>query len=259
MLLRRITKHVKAQNWFAVGLDFVIVVLGVFVGLQVQDWNDSRKERVEESVLMARLFEETRSLIDAHERELASLRSRAEVLLGVNPVLFSQAPSRAITELECGRISGSHVYRRPADELPVLDEILETGRFDLLQDAGVKDSLRAYLLLRERGRAYYEEAVNELFRLHSRFPSLVIVRRLPVTSDSNVSWGGLSGDGYRWVPECDVDKIRTNAAFLNEYVDNLSRINTLIGFVAERQDHLLELKDTLADLTARQGRAPGLK
>lgn len=97
MILRRVTEHVKAQNWFTVGIDFVIVVVGVFVGLQVQDWNDSRKERVEESVLMVRLFEETRSLIDAHERELASLRSRAEVLIGANPVSFSQAPSRAIT------------------------------------------------------------------------------------------------------------------------------------------------------------------
>jgi len=255
MLLRRITKHVKAQNWFAVGLDFVIVVFGVFVGLQVQDWNDSRKERVEESLLMVRLFEETRSLIDAHDRELVSLRSRAEVLIGANPVLFSQAPSRALTELECGGVSASHVYRRPADELPVLDEMLETGRFDLLQDAGVKDDLRAYLLLRERGRAYYKEAVNELFRLHSRFPSLIIVRRLPVTSDSDISWGGLSGNGYRWVPQCDVDKMRANTAFLNEYVDNLSRINTLTDFVAERRDHLLELEDTLADLTASKGRA----
>jgi len=36
MLLRRITKHVKDQNWFAVGLDSLIVVDGVFVGLQVQ-------------------------------------------------------------------------------------------------------------------------------------------------------------------------------------------------------------------------------
>ena len=29
MILRRITEHVKAQNWFAVGLDFFIVVVGV--------------------------------------------------------------------------------------------------------------------------------------------------------------------------------------------------------------------------------------
>ena len=33
MILRRITEHVKAQNWFAVGLDFLIVVVGVFIGV----------------------------------------------------------------------------------------------------------------------------------------------------------------------------------------------------------------------------------
>ena len=40
MLLRRITKHVKDQNWFAVGIDFCIVVIGVFIGIQVANWND---------------------------------------------------------------------------------------------------------------------------------------------------------------------------------------------------------------------------
>ena len=42
MILRRITKHVKDQNWFAVALDFIIVVLGVFIGLQISNWNDAR-------------------------------------------------------------------------------------------------------------------------------------------------------------------------------------------------------------------------
>lgn len=42
MILRSVTKHVREQNWFAVGLDFVIVVLGVFIGIQVSNWNDAR-------------------------------------------------------------------------------------------------------------------------------------------------------------------------------------------------------------------------
>ena len=42
MILRRLTKHVKDQNWFAVGLDFLIVVLGVFIGLQISNWNEAR-------------------------------------------------------------------------------------------------------------------------------------------------------------------------------------------------------------------------
>lgn len=35
MILRRIKSHVEKENWFAVGIDFAIVVIGVFVGLQV--------------------------------------------------------------------------------------------------------------------------------------------------------------------------------------------------------------------------------
>ncbi len=41
MLLRRVIEHVKTQNWTAVGLDFVIVVVGVFIGIQVSNWNES--------------------------------------------------------------------------------------------------------------------------------------------------------------------------------------------------------------------------
>ncbi len=44
MLLRRITKHVTDQNWFAVFIDFFIVVVGVFIGIQVANWNESRQQ-----------------------------------------------------------------------------------------------------------------------------------------------------------------------------------------------------------------------
>jgi hypothetical protein len=251
MLLRRVTQHIRTQNWFAVLVDFVIVVVGVFVGLQVQDWNDARKERVEEQALLNRLYTETRALLDANKEELNALQARGEVLIGVNSVLFSQEPLRKISPVECRNIAGSHVYRRPPDELPVLDEMLETGRFDLLQDQAVKDNLRGYVMLRERARAYYGEAVNELFRLHSRHPSLIVVHRVPNTSDSDVEWGGLSGDGYRWLPECDSEKMRENTAFLNEYADNLSRINSLARFVAQRRDHLIELERILSEAISR--------
>lgn len=36
--------HVKTQNWFAVTVDFVIVVVGVFVGIQGSNWNEARIE-----------------------------------------------------------------------------------------------------------------------------------------------------------------------------------------------------------------------
>jgi hypothetical protein len=40
MLLRRIKNNIKTENWFAVLIDFLIVVLAVFVGLQIWNWNE---------------------------------------------------------------------------------------------------------------------------------------------------------------------------------------------------------------------------
>ncbi len=45
MLLRRVIEHVKAQNWTAVGLDFVIVVVGVFIALAVQERAQERRQQ----------------------------------------------------------------------------------------------------------------------------------------------------------------------------------------------------------------------
>ena len=44
MLLRRIKQHVQNENWFAVFVDFVIVVVGVYVGIEVSNWNEQRQE-----------------------------------------------------------------------------------------------------------------------------------------------------------------------------------------------------------------------
>ena len=37
MLLRRFSKHVTDQNWFAVGLDVLVVIIGVYIGIYIGD------------------------------------------------------------------------------------------------------------------------------------------------------------------------------------------------------------------------------
>lgn len=80
MILRRITEHVKAQNWFAVGLDFFIVVVGVFIGIQVANWNDARVERSAEKVYLAALEQDVVSSLEDVEQTLARLEMQSEIL-----------------------------------------------------------------------------------------------------------------------------------------------------------------------------------
>jgi hypothetical protein len=79
MLLRSISQHVKDQNWFAVALDFVIVVVGVFIGIQVANWNDSRAFNARELELLHELRSEIKDGIqlstsrgDAYEQAAAA-------------------------------------------------------------------------------------------------------------------------------------------------------------------------------------------
>jgi hypothetical protein len=58
MLLRRVIEHVRAQNWTAIGIDFVIVVVGVFIGIQVSNWNANRSEIARERLLLGELRSE---------------------------------------------------------------------------------------------------------------------------------------------------------------------------------------------------------
>lgn len=45
MVIRRIREHVATHNWFAVGVDLAIVIVGVFMGTQASNWNEARLDR----------------------------------------------------------------------------------------------------------------------------------------------------------------------------------------------------------------------
>jgi hypothetical protein len=44
MILRRVIQHVRKQEWTAIAIDFVIVVFGVFMGIQVANWNQAQND-----------------------------------------------------------------------------------------------------------------------------------------------------------------------------------------------------------------------
>src|SRR5215470_19130521 len=44
-MLRRFTERLRAHDWVAVAIELLIVVLGVFLGMQVTNWNAERLER----------------------------------------------------------------------------------------------------------------------------------------------------------------------------------------------------------------------
>lgn len=61
MLPRRLLNHVRNQNWTAITVELLVVILGVFIGLQVDNWNQSRIENNDAKSYYDRLIEDLRT------------------------------------------------------------------------------------------------------------------------------------------------------------------------------------------------------
>lgn len=71
MLLRSISKHVKEQNWFAVALDFFIVIVGILIAFQISNWNETRLDQKAYEQAHDRMVIEAKNNIETLENTLA--------------------------------------------------------------------------------------------------------------------------------------------------------------------------------------------
>lgn len=64
MILRRVTQNLRNQNWTAVFIELVIVIFGVFIGIQMANWNQDRIDRHETERMLAQLVPELQSQLE---------------------------------------------------------------------------------------------------------------------------------------------------------------------------------------------------
>lgn len=88
MILRRLSQHVKDQNWFAVVLDFIIVVIGVGVALLGQQWLSDRTQRADMRVAEAALQPDLFYNYSNAKERLAVSACRAESLAKIGAQLL---------------------------------------------------------------------------------------------------------------------------------------------------------------------------
>jgi hypothetical protein len=113
MLLRRVMQHVRDQNWFAVGIDFVIVVVGVVIGIQVANWNEERQLAAQERSYLSQLRDEllgNHGVVDLRMRynsEIVATGERALAYLDGDPDCGSDCAGLLIDFFHSSQVWGS--------------------------------------------------------------------------------------------------------------------------------------------------------
>ncbi len=144
MLLRRITEHVKAQNWTAVGLDFLIVVIGVFVGLQVSNWNDARADVARSVTYLERTSADLETDIINYQDSIDFWRQASNYgLIGLDYVEAGQLGDSAYWEILLAFFQASQVDEFATTQT-TYDELTSAGELRLITDSGIRQAIANY-------------------------------------------------------------------------------------------------------------------
>jgi hypothetical protein len=143
MILRSVMRHVQDQNWFAVGIDFLIVIVGVFIGIQVANWNDARRESAAEAALLDRLHEEFTQLEPGLRDWLEQVLVSAESTGIVVDALRREAPPEDEQAFRFALARANWVASVP-EISTTYKELVATGRLSELDDPQLRNSLTRY-------------------------------------------------------------------------------------------------------------------
>ena len=145
MILRRITEHVKTQNWFAVFLDFFIVVAGILIAFQITNWSEAQKEGALERQYLERLrndialsAKQARVSIADQENKLASQRT---LLKALNACTLDEETRPDVVDgiFRIGQFEPLSLVRG------VIDELQSTGRMGIISNVDLRRGLSEML------------------------------------------------------------------------------------------------------------------
>jgi len=142
MILKRLAESIKKQDWFVVMLEVVIVVVGIFIGLQVDDWKTNQDNEALEREYIERLLLDTDSNIEAVKDQAESYlgRSRAlqHIIESIDLNTIEQVPAKDLTYSFCYWYLPENIDLQST----TYDELIAIGGLELISDQNVRRQLQ---------------------------------------------------------------------------------------------------------------------
>lgn len=255
MLLRRITSHVDEQNWFAVVVDLIIVIVGVFIGIQVANWNDELGDQRLGHYYTARLITDLESdlavgttLFDYYNQVLESVEEADRLLAATNP------DAQAVV---VAAYRASEFNNNPTNSA-TWDQIVSSGHIGLLQSPAIERGLSEYYKYQGPLNAGNFRVLDSPYRLAVR--SLIpLPVQLAIRESCSDVWDELK-NSTGLVSECvlDIDDSelrRTADALLssNAVRETLRHQYSRVAFVTiNLESNIIQIEELLDALRSKQ-------
>lgn len=221
MFRRRFAQHLKKQDWSTIVIELVVLVVGVFLGLQAANWNEARIEREQARDLRERLTEDFTDIVASLDGRL----SRLEVSIAAANELHRLLRARTVAADDPAIIDRINKAWSTSISVPpsaTFSEMLSTGDTRLLQNPALRSALFDY-----------HQAAIESAQLTSTLTPHFLESTLPLESHVVVN------DQNDGVTRYDPDGLADNAVSFRVIVSVNSNMLTVYGRQAEQARRVL--------------------
>lgn len=157
MITKRFLLHLKQQHWTGVFIELFIVVLGVFIGLQVDNWNQARQEHQQQRSVEVRLLSDFK-LLDSQVDQAIDDNDRLIVALDTMRNAIKRGKARPDEDdrikFAMNRFASYPTFIRFSS---TYTELVSSGKLDLIKDEKLRVALARY----------DESARNGMFNVNS--------------------------------------------------------------------------------------------
>jgi len=239
MILQNLSRAVREQNYYAVALEFVIVIAGVVIGFQIATIGERAAARDYERDVLTRLYSEISGIQEGRIYQRAWMGEYRDLMLEARSVLFAGRDEATLSAELCFAIAQSHVVVPPPDSLPALDELVASGRMETIQSVEIRNAASDYLQRRDMARLLLEYHHSRRIFLSEQFPALIHYD-LDAMADR-------APDDNEFQRICYLDAMRENQRFLASVTENIGHYDRFLEFNYDFIDEsLTELKSAVA-------------
>ena len=192
--LSRLRDALKARDWLGIGIEIVVVVLGVLIAFQIDQWGARRKQADDERQFLERLYREN---AQGAEELRAIIRQYDRLVFEVGTALRAQAYPHRLRPYLAKPNFGCGIGALPAATYndTTSEELITAGRVSLITDRDLQADLRRLAASQARGVA---ELMSTSARISDGTAALDPYYRLNVDAENapvcSIDWIHLLAD-----------------------------------------------------------------
>ena len=203
---------IRKYLFYTIG-EIALLVIGILIALQINNWNEINKQKRAESRILKDLKNEINLEIDSKNEFRDYYQSRLDTLAFALDKLFSEDDIE-LSNSECIHIAMIHILNWEPPSISTIEELVTSGKIDLIRS----EELRRKIVLFRSNSQNLEQTLNrsisELNVLVDLYPDLIIRKW-----DREIQWSTF---------ECDDEAMKKNRFFLSHLQSNNGRTAEMV-------------------------------